>query len=442
MFVIVLLIRYGDILYCWNTFFALDINNIQFIILDKSPCDIIIGLEAIRNYDLTTHLSTYFKAQENALRKETPELNTLSSGSAGNSVATDSEARPTPVPTQTGDATPLKRANSTIHVYPKDLFLDPAEDADYIEVLMEGNPWSQNFNESIKDQPSTDYPQGKSEEEPKWEFQIEGSEADKETLRKLLEENRDIFATTVKATPAKVTPFSFEVDEEGWNVEKANKARARLNSVAKEVTIEKFLKKARVIAPSDAPAWSQVLLTPKPNGSWRFCLDYRMLNKYTRRNGWPIPNILDVLAKIGSCNPKFFAKMDCTAGYHQVAMAEACQKYTTFTTKFGNYKWLRTPMGPSNAPSMYQKAMMTEIFPQQIHQILEVYLDDIITWAQTIDELVSNLRIIFGRLRSMNITLNPEKCVFGLTEVEYVGHLIMSMVSPSQLTKRNTSQTL
>jgi hypothetical protein len=165
----------------------------------------------------------------------------------------------------------------------------------------------------------------------------------------------------VKATLAKVKPFSFEVDVEGWNAEKANKARARLNSVAKEVAIEKFLRKAiadKVIGPSDVPAWSQVLLTPKPNGSWRFCLDYRLLNKYTRRNGWPIPNILDVLANIGSYKPKFFAKMDCTAGYHQVPIAEECQKYTTFITKYGNYMWLRTPMGPSNAPSMYQKSMI------------------------------------------------------------------------------------
>ena len=116
--------------------------------------------------------------------------------------------------------------------------------------------------------------------------------------------------------------------------------------------------------------------------------------------------------------------MDCTAGYHQMPIAEHCQKYTTFTTKFGNYMWLRTPMGPSNAPSMYQKAMATEIFPQQIHQILEVYLDDIITWSHTIEELIKNLQIVFSRLRQFNVTLNPEKCRFGLTEVEYVGHLI------------------
>ena len=107
--------------------------------------------------------------------------------------------------------------------------------------------------------------------------------------------------------------------------------------MAKDAAIDKFLKQAiadRVITSSDAPAWSQVLLTPKPNGTWRFCLDYRMLNTYTRSKGWPIPNIQDVLANIGSHNPKYFAVMDCTAGYHQMPIAEHCQDYTTFTTKY------------------------------------------------------------------------------------------------------------
>jgi len=84
-----------------------------------------------------------------------------------------------------------------------------------------------------------------------------------------LESNRDVCARTVKATPASVTPFAFDIDVQGWNAEKANKAIARLQTAAKNAAIEKFLKQAladNVIAPSDASAWSQVILTPKPNG--------------------------------------------------------------------------------------------------------------------------------------------------------------------------------
>lgn len=116
--------------------------------------------------------------------------------------------------------------------------------------------------------------------------------------------------------------------------------------------------------------------------------------------------------------------MDCTAGYHQMPIEEQCQAYTTFTTHVGNFKWLRTPMGPHNAPSLYQKAMATEVFPDLINMILQVYLDDIITWADSIEELIERLKIIFARFSKFNITLNPEKCRFGMAEVEYVGHLI------------------
>ena len=172
-----------------------------------------------------------------------------------------------------------------------------------------------------------------------FDFKIEGNAAVQATLRKLLEANRDCFATTVSPIPAKIKPFAFDVDHDGWHAERANKARARLQSASKNAAIAKFVNQAiadNVIAPSDAPAWSQVLLTPKPNGSWRFCLDYRTLNKYTKSAGWPIPNIQDVLASIGSHNPKFFAVMDCTSGYHQMPIEEQCQKYTTFTTFMGN----------------------------------------------------------------------------------------------------------
>jgi hypothetical protein len=55
---------------------------------------------------------------------------------------------------------------------------------------------------------------------------------------------------------------------------------------------------------------------------------------------------------------------------------------------------------------------------------LEVYLDDLITWADNVNDLITNLKSIFDRLRKYNLTLNPEKCRFGMSEVEYVGHLI------------------
>ena len=59
-----------------------------------------------------------------------------------------------------------------------------------------------------------------------------------------------------------------------------------------------------------------------------------------------------------------------------------------------------------------------------LYNILEIYLDDILIFAETKDELVMNTNIVLERLKKYNITVNPEKVKIGLTEVEYVGHLI------------------
>jgi hypothetical protein len=131
-----------------------------------------------------------------------------------------------------------------------------------------------------------------------------------------------------------------------------------------------------------------------------------------------------MLNSIGQRKPKYFTVLDLTSGYHQAPIAVADQDYTSFITHRGLYKWKRVPMGPKGAPAYFQYQMVNTVFPGLVHQILEVYLDDIITWADSIAELSSNLQKIFDRLKGHNITLNPDKCRFGMSEVEYVGHVI------------------
>ena len=68
--------------------------------------------------------------------------------------------------------------------------------------------------------------------------------------------------------------------------------------------------------------------------------------------------------------------------------------------------------------------MANTIFPDLIYKILEVYLDDIITWGETQEELIQNLTQIFSKLRKFGIFINPDKIKIGLSEIEYVGHTI------------------
>ena len=108
----------------------------------------------------------------------------------------------------------------------------------------------------------------------------------------------------------------------------------------------------KIITHSSATEYSHVLLTPKPNGKWRFCIDYRGLNKATKsRHSWPIPNIHDMLQRLGNRKSKFFGVMDLTSGYYQTELDENSRKFSAFITHMGIYEWLRTTMGLKGAPS-------------------------------------------------------------------------------------------
>ena len=88
-----------------------------------------------------------------------------------------------------------------------------------------------------------------------------------------------------------------------------------------------------VIIRSDSTQWSQVLLTPKPNMKWRFCIDFRQLNLALRAKGFPLPRIDEMLTRIGRGSNKYFAKFDLSHGYHQMPLAAGSREFTAFITK-------------------------------------------------------------------------------------------------------------
>ena len=176
-----------------------------------------------------------------------------------------------------------------------------------------------------------------------------------------------------------------------------------------------------VIQPSASPWASPVVLVPKPDGSSRFCVDFRKLNKITKKDSYPLPLISESLEALGGA--RFFSSLDMISGYWQVEMNSSSKEKTAFVTHSGLYEFTIMPFGLFNAPGTFQR-LMECVLRGLTWQIALIYLDDVLVYSRTFDDHLQHLRLVFDRFRTAGLKLKPSKCHFGQKQVNYLGHVI------------------
>ena len=159
----------------------------------------------------------------------------------------------------------------------------------------------------------------------------------------------------------------------------------------------------------------------KKDGSVRFCVDYRMLNKVTIRDVYLLPRIDDSLARLGS--GKIFSSLDLCAGYWQIPMSEKDKTKTAFITEDGLYEFNVMPFGLTNAGATFQR-FMDAVLAGLKWNILLVYIDDIIVFSPSFDQHLLDLKQVFDRLRAAVLKLKPKKCHLFQEELVCLGHVV------------------
>lgn len=154
---------------------------------------------------------------------------------------------------------------------------------------------------------------------------------------------------------------------------------------------------------------------------YRFVVDYRKLNMITEIHNFPIPLIDDILNGLSGC--EFFTTLDIKGAFHQIVMEESSRNYTAFTVNNFQYRWCRTPMGLSNSPLTFQRAINT-ILANLIGNGVYVYLDDVIVYARDKETHDKIMWEVMKLLKENNLQLKISKCIFYAREFEYLGHII------------------
>ena len=194
-----------------------------------------------------------------------------------------------------------------------------------------------------------------------------------------------------------------------------------------------------IIEESVSPYNSNIILVDKKDGSKRFVIDYRSLNKTTMKDAYPLPNVDEL---IESCRgAKYFTQLDLAAAFWCIPIEEKDRPKTAFSTPRGRYQCKRMPYGLKNSSPTFQRKMDKLVDNVKKKMVLRTmpdeagvgaFIDNVFIFSETFEDHVSIILLVFNEMREMELSLRADKCEFAFRKVEFLGYVLDGItISPS-----------
>ncbi|MCO5561610.1 hypothetical protein L7F22_015231 [Adiantum nelumboides] len=137
--------------------------------------------------------------------------------------------------------------------------------------------------------------------------------------------------------------------------------------------VRKLLQAGFIYLVEDLEWVSPVVVTPKKNGKWRVCVDYKPLNVATKRDHFPLPFQDEIMNEVA--HYECYTLCDGYFGYFQIKIVEEDQRKTTFVTPWGCFAYKVMPFGLTNAPATFQ-LYVTHVFQPFFGESIRVFIDE------------------------------------------------------------------
>ena len=148
--------------------------------------------------------------------------------------------------------------------------------------------------------------------------------------------------------------------------------------IALKEEVDKLLEAGFIMPVNDAEWVSPVVVTPKKDGRWRICIDYKPLNALTKKDPYPLPFIDQVLDSVAGFER--YSVCDGYSGYFQLNLAVEDQKKTTFITPWGCFCYYVLPFGLTNGPGSYERKV-DWVFAPFIGKFVKGFVDDFYVYS-------------------------------------------------------------
>ena len=166
--------------------------------------------------------------------------------------------------------------------------------------------------------------------------------------------------------------------------------------------------------------WSSpCILVPKPDGSYRFCTDFRRVNAVTKSDTFPLLRIDDCIDRVGQA--VYVSKFDLLKGYWEVPLTDRAKEISTFVTPTGLYQYQVMLFGLKIAPATFQRMMNAVVGDLEG---TDCYIDDAIVSSMSWKSQLQRIRALFVELSRYQLTVNLTKSEFRGATVMYLGHAV------------------